>query len=249
MQMHVVSLVLNKPSDFKRKDALGRWVAYAKTPEVITLTPAGFASEFGLETAAEFLHVGLSTRLIDQALEESSKRLPSLASQRIGIRDHAMIRIVDLLRRELDEGSISGRLYVDSLASALAARYLVAEEWTPTTDSRVRPLPSRLVQRIRDKMEANIAEDLSLEELSKECGYSGTHFLRMFRAATGITPHDFLISLRLQRAQALLVQNQRSSIVEVAGACGFPNQSYFANVFRRRFGLTPSAFRRQYRLR
>lgn len=244
MEMHVMSLILNTASNFERKDALGRWVAYLKTPEVITLTPAGFASEFNLHTPAQFVHVGLDRRLIEKALEElDGKTLPSV-SPKVGVRDHAMFKIIDLLRQELDAGSPSGRLYIDSLANALAARYLAAEGGNVPPTSRVKPLPSRVLRRIKDKMDANLNGDLSLGDLAREAGYSNAHFLRMFRAATGSTPHHFFLSLRLQRAQDLLVDGPDRSIVDVAGACGFSTQSYFTNMFRRRFGVTPSAFRR-----
>lgn len=244
MEMHVVSLVLDATSEFSRKDALGRPVAYLKTPEVITLTPAGFASDFGLHTPAQFVHVGLDRSLIARVLEESDRTTHAASSQRIGIRDRSMLQIVDLLRRELDAESPAGRLYIDSLATALATRYLEAEEVTASAPSRVHPLPRRVLERIKAKMNASIGSDLSLRDLAREAGYSNAHFLRMFRASTGSTPHHFFLSLRLKKAQDLLCVQDCGSIVEVASLCGFSTQSYFTSMFRRRFGVTPSAYRR-----
>jgi AraC family transcriptional regulator len=249
MEMHVISLILNTHSEFTRKDALGRSAPYLKTPEVLTLTPVGFTTDFSLRTPARFVHVGLDKRLIEKVLLEGEKAPGAADDQRIGIRDRSIFQIVDLLRRELDAESPSGRLYVDSLANALAARYLAAREATTASLSRVRPLPKRLLDRIKEKMNAHLGSDLSLNDLALEAGYSNGHFLRMFRASTGSTPHHFYLSLRLERAKDRLAREETTRIVDIASECGFSTQSYFTDMFRRRFGVTPSSFRRQSHLR
>ena len=85
--------------------------------------------------------------------------------------------------------------------------------------------------------------DLSLKSLAEESGYSRTHFLRIFLVATGLTPHQYVLDLRLRRAQERLKQ-AGSSIIDVAVSCGFSSQSHMTSVFRRRLEMTPGEFRR-----
>jgi len=244
MELHVISVLTNASSKFERKDRLGHWVNYVKTSDAITLTPAGSVAEFCLRSPAELIHVGLHRSLIDRTAEEMEEFPRGELSERIGVRDRAMANIVSLLNQELESGTQSRRLYVESLASALAVRYLVTAHQKPFSHSRVRPLPGRMFERVREKMQENLSRDLSLNSLAREAGYSSAHFLRMFHASTGSTPHHFLLELRLQRAKQLLMHDHQLSIVIIAGMCGFSTQSHFTSMFRQKLGVTPAEFRR-----
>ena len=105
-------------------------------------------------------------------------------------------------------------------------------------------LQPRILSRVREKIEANLDFELSLGSLAEESGYSRAHFLRMFRAATGLTPHQYVLDLRLRRAQDRLRQ-KGSSIIDVAVSCGFSSQSHMTSVFRQRLEMTPGEFRRK----
>src|ERR1700758_1977763 len=74
-------------------------------------------------------------------------------------------------------------------------------------------------------------------------GYSRNHFLRMCREATGCTPHQYFLQLRIEKAQSLM-KNRFLRIVDIADSCGFTSQSQFSRVFRKVVGLTPSQYRR-----
>jgi AraC family transcriptional regulator len=82
----------------------------------------------------------------------------------------------------------------------------------------VSALPPRIFNRVREKIEANLDTDLSLDSLAEESGYSRSHFLRMFRAATGLTPHQYVLALRLSRAQDSL-RKKDSTIIDIAVSC------------------------------
>lgn len=101
----------------------------------------------------------------------------------------------------------------------------------------------RVLSRVREKIEANLDADLSLQSLAEESGYSRAHFTRLFRQSTGLTPHQYVMSLRLKRAQHQLKQ-RGSRIIDVAVSCGFSSQSHMTNLFRQRLEMTPGEFRR-----
>jgi AraC family transcriptional regulator len=92
-------------------------------------------------------------------------------------------------------------------------------------------------------MEARLEGDLGLDELACEAGLSTSHFIRSFRESAGKTPYQFLLDLRVQKAQTLM-RNPHTSLAEIARSTGFADQHHLARVFRRIAGITPSTYRR-----
>jgi AraC-like DNA-binding protein len=77
-----------------------------------------------------------------------------------------------------------------------------------------------LLQRVLDRMKADLATDLDLDTLAAESGYSRSHFLRTFRAAMGCSPHQCLTRLRVEQAKTIL-REYATSLIDIALACGF----------------------------
>lgn len=90
-------------------------------------------------------------------------------------------------------------------------------------------------------METHYAETVSLDDLAKITGYSRRHFTRLFRENMCCSAMDYLTELRLNAACRLLKQNE--PLTAVAEACGFSDAAALCHSFRRRFGVTPKAFR------
>jgi len=108
-------------------------------------------------------------------------------------------------------------------------------------------MPTRILQRVLDKMRADLATNLDLHTIAAESGYSRTHFLRTFRASTGYSPHQWLTHLRIEEAKTLL-QKASNSLIDIALDCGFSSHGHFSNIFRRIVGITPREYRRNYGL-
>jgi len=143
-----------------------------------------------------------------------------------GLSGHSIQRILGPLMDELESRGSLGRLYVGSLAHALATRYLLLKGTSELrSESRTSALPARILNRVREKIEANRHTDLSLEGLTRESGYSRTHFLRMFRVATGVTPHQYILGVRLREAEACL-RRKDTKLIDIAAVCGFSSQSH-----------------------
>jgi AraC family transcriptional regulator len=86
------------------------------------------------------------------------------------------------------------------------------------------------------------ARPLELKEMAAVAGMSKYHFLRVFRRLTGMTPHQYLISVRLRRA-ALALASSRRPVIAIALDAGFGDLSTFNRRFRTTFGLTPTRYR------
>jgi AraC family transcriptional regulator len=93
-------------------------------------------------------------------------------------------------------------------------------------------------------IEAHAREPLSLDAVAAEAGLSPFHFLRSFTAVVGVTPHQYLLRCRLQRAAELLADQSRA-ITDVAFDVGFNDLSNFVRTFRRASGVSPRTFRRR----
>jgi mannose-1-phosphate guanylyltransferase len=104
-------------------------------------------------------------------------------------------------------------------------------------------LRNRILQRVLDRMKAELATNLDLNTLAAESGYSRSHFLRIFRAAMGCSPHQCLTRLRVEQAKTIL-RESTISLIDTALDCGFSSHAHFSNTFRQIVGVAPSEYRR-----
>jgi AraC-like DNA-binding protein len=110
-------------------------------------------------------------------------------------------------------------------------------------DRNQRRFAVRTVEVVREYLHANYQGQVSITDLSRAAGVSGTHVIRAFSAATGMPPHAYLVSLRVERAKALLRTGSRPA--EAALEAGFSDQSQLTRHFKRLTGVTPGRFAAQ----
>ena len=104
------------------------------------------------------------------------------------------------------------------------------------------PLARHLL-RARDLVDSRYAEPLDLEELARAAHVSPRHFSRSFRATFGETPHQYLLTRRIERARHLL-RTTDLKVAEICLAVGFQGVGSFTTTFRRHVGMSPTAYRR-----
>lgn len=98
----------------------------------------------------------------------------------------------------------------------------------------------RVVRRVQEYLMAHYTEHITLDHLAHLAQFSPVHLLRVFRSATGLPPHAYIVQLRIAHAKTLLQQG--CPIAHVALEVGFVDQSHFGKHFRRLVGLTPGQF-------
>jgi AraC-like DNA-binding protein len=98
-----------------------------------------------------------------------------------------------------------------------------------------------LVGRLRDYLDAHVAQEVSLSDLARIGQRSRHTILRTFHKATGMTPHAYLLNRRVERARRSLASG--AALAETALECGFFDQSHFTRVFKRFTGVTPGQYR------
>jgi AraC-like DNA-binding protein len=136
------------------------------------------------------------------------------------------------------------RLFLDHVTLALAVHTAQTYGGMRTVS---KPLRGGLAPWQERRAKEMIAENLSgttpVREIAEACGLSASHFSRAFHKSTGLPPHTWLVQARVEAAKAML-RKADASIVTIAKACGFADQSHFARVFARHIGLSPGAWRR-----
>lgn len=89
-------------------------------------------------------------------------------------------------------------------------------------------------------IENNFNKEINLELISREASFSKFHFLRLFKKSFGVTPNQFLTEVRLKNARKLLKQGV--SIQDTCWLVGFDSMGSFSNLFKRRFGASPTSY-------
>ena len=106
------------------------------------------------------------------------------------------------------------------------------------------PLERHLL-RARDLIDGRYADPLDIDGLARASGYSRAYFSRAFRAAYGVSPREYLITRRLERAASLLRTTDRS-VAEICHLVGLTSVGSFTTAFTRTYGRSPTAYRREF---
>ena len=171
----------------------------------------------------------------------------------IGIRESARDTLSfsdDLIYRmslDLTKASSLGapELYAESATRFMATHLLSLQNpWLDVSgQSRSAGVLSDIrLLRVLDYMQANFAKALTISELSREAGSSHFHFVKLFREKLGITPHRYLVQLRMTAACTMLAGSDLR-VAEIASACGMDNPAHFTAAFKKHYSQTPTEYR------
>jgi len=166
------------------------------------------------------------------------------APARLSVRDpilkHLALASLPLLESKEDCHAMHGEQIMDAVVThiARACSYRKAR----STFDRDRLAPWQ-IRKVIAYVSAKIDGRVTVEELASECALSSSHFSHLFKITTGSTPHQWLLSRRIELAKELL-RNTDESLASIASASGFSDQSHFTRVFSRRVKASPSLWRR-----
>ncbi|WP_213804151.1 AraC family transcriptional regulator [Granulicella sp. dw_53] len=222
----------------------GRVVPFTKPSGSLTVTPIGHFPTWRSPDNLEFMLLGFDNNFMANVGQELDRPIPELYL-RTGFQDSAIRRLMALLREEFELGTPSSSLYVESLAHTIAVRYLTLNLRSPVSPNSAltTALPRPALKRVMERIEEGLSSNLTLQSLAEETGYSRGHFISMFRAATNLTPHQYLVKRRIARVKSLLEKKDKS-LIDIAMTCGFSSQSHMTQVFRAQTGVSPGEYRR-----
>ena len=201
---------------------------------------------FKIYTPINSVNFYIPRRALDACAEDANARwIGDLAfTPGIGANDRVLAALGSAVLPAFEYPHQVKQLFIDSVARAVVAH--VAQSFGGMQVG-ARPLRGGLApwqeRRAKEIMDANLAGEISLDELAKQCGLSSSHFSRAFRQSAGTPPHRWLLRQRVEKAKRLL-RDRQSSLSEVALACGFADQSHLTRVFTKLSGASPAAWRR-----
>lgn len=118
--------------------------------------------------------------------------------------------------------------------------------WLDALSPTLRACPSAAsaapIERVIESIRADCSLPYSQANLSRSLGLTPAYFCRLFYEKTGQHFSTFLTRTRMEKAQYLLSGEQPMSLAEISAACGYPNKSYFCQVFKKYTGMTPGEF-------
>jgi AraC family transcriptional regulator len=229
--------IAGKPS-VKTWDRDG-WSEAISFPGCATIVPSGQSTGWLVDGELDVVTLSLTGADIRRSsASERFKRMRFAFSDPLG---------VALTRQVLGElyapTSPERDVYVSALVGALKAHMLRG----PVSSDGDIPTAAFSAHRLHHVMNAvlqNPEAEHSIEEMAARAGLTPSHFCRVFKKANAVTPHQYVLKARLDRAQQLLAQAD-TPIAQIADLLGFSSQSHFTRVFKQFTGRTPSDFRHQ----
>jgi AraC family transcriptional regulator len=242
---HTLVLVARPPEEL---DLLYEGVKRHVPPPAgaISVVPAGSPIQWRWSGPKDSLHIflepGLVGRVAAEAFDIDPARLTVPPLDGLDLPHFAAA--MGAVDAELTAGGAGGRLAAESLANLLAV-HLIRHVLAPRQSTRRRygTLPRAKLRAVVAYVEEHLDAGPSLEQMAAVARLSPHYFVRQFKRATGLPPHQYVIARRVERAKQLLQTGGDFSLAEVAARVGFSDQSQFCQHFKRLVGVTPGQFR------
>jgi AraC family transcriptional regulator len=208
----------------------------------IIFCPAGISKSLAWEQKNSCILLALEPRLVELVAYESIHADQIEFLPQFKIIDPLILQIAHALKSELESGCPSGHLYEESAAAMLAIHMLkINSSVRQLVQEYKGGLPKHKLSQIIEYIDEYLAQNIGLSELAEVVGMSQYHFARLFKQSMGITPYQYLIRQRVERAKQLLLQ-KKLNVADVALECGFANQGHLSYHFKRLLNITPKAF-------
>ena len=229
------------------KASLGndRMYEYDALAGSLIVTPANVENAMSWSSTMESVIIALTPEALDElAVQEFGSARVELQPPPFGTVDPATLQIAEFLKVELMRQEPSSELFVDSMITAFGIHLLrnysnLRKPPTVVTGG----LSGRGARAVEKFLAENFSRPVTIAELAEVAGLSRRHFMQAFTRTFGKPPHQYLIAMRLNFAEALLRKGELA-IVEVAYLSGFSSQSHLTAVMKQYKGLTPAAIRR-----
>ncbi|MCJ8279432.1 MAG: AraC family transcriptional regulator [Rivularia sp. ALOHA_DT_140] len=192
-----------------------------------------------------YLQIRVKTNFIEKVAIETLEKNPNQLEliPEFRTRSPQVEAIGMMLLTELQQENSANGLYIDSLTNVLAVNLLRQHAATkPQLPIYDGGLPLHQLQQILDYIDAHLDRDIKLADLARLLDMSQFHFSHLFKQSIGMSPYQYLLQQRVERAKLLLKQKDRL-IVDIALECGFSSHSHLSRKFRQFTGMTPKQYR------
>ncbi|WP_274423331.1 helix-turn-helix domain-containing protein [Chelativorans sp. YIM 93263] len=211
---------------------------------MIIVNPANVDSRTKWHAMRENAVVAIGPESLQELAEQEFDRTGlELQAPPFGTIDPTALRIAEMLKAELSGHEPTSEFYIDSLVTLFGIHLLRNYTNIQGSTSKVAGgLSLRAARRIDEFLHENFARKLAVADLAAICELSPGHFIQAFAKTFGISPHQYLLNLRLARAEKMLVETELT-IAAIAYLTGFSSQSHLTSAMRKHKGLTPALLR------
>ena len=244
VKQHCIGILTDIPSSsvYTERKIDGRLRQEQNVQGDCIIVPANTSHQAVWDHQGSALVIAIEPTIFAQSIHEvvdpdKIELLPQFATP-----DPLVYQIGIALKSALTKHGTSSRLYGETLINTLIV-HLLEHYSIPCNSfkSVAGKLPQYKLQQIIDYISVYLDRDLSIKELGNVVQMSPYYFSRLFKATTGITPRQYIIRCRIERAKNLLQQN-KLSIAEIAKEVGFVDQSHLHRHFKRLVGITPKSY-------
>lgn len=227
----------------------GQTQAASPAPNQFFLLPAGTPAEFRWAGKDEAVLVSIRP----EALHQTVARMECLAPHKLELKplpiaqDEHITHLIYCLLHEIRTEGLGSHLCSESLMMSLNVHLLRQYCAEPVQlHCYQKGLSRDRLSRALEVIHTSLDQALSLEMIANELGLDMHYFSRLFRDSMGITPYQYVLRQRVEKAKKLL-RNRELSITEIAQECGFTNASQLAYHFRKFVGISPKTYQQQVR--
>jgi AraC family transcriptional regulator len=242
---HVICMNVGQPTRLGQT-VDGQNESVDSVPGDLAIYPARLSQQFCWNEDVEFFNLFLQPSFLTQVGYDvfGCDRL-ELIPHLVALVDPLIEQIGFALKTSLEIDGEQSNLYADAIAHTLVV-HLLARYSTHARPAQ--PITAGLTQvqrqQIVDYINANLDRNIRLTELARLVQLSPYHFARLFKTSTNLSPHQYLLRCRVERAKQL-IKIGNSSLAAIAQTVGFASQGHLTYHFKRFVGTTPKVFRQQ----
>jgi AraC family transcriptional regulator len=215
---------------------IGDWTLRHEPPAgSLAICPAGVDCSADAAGSVDTILISVDPRHLALAAAEDSA-LEAQLIERLGGSDQALLNAAKSLVSESRSHYPDGPLFWNEQAGAFINGLVARHTSTPPVQARG-TLGKEVLMRLKDYIVSNIGEPIEVSALAKIAGRSPFHFSRVFSRSVGVSPHRYIVHLRLQRALELARSGQ-AGLAEIAVRTGFADQSHLWRWARRVLGVS-----------
>ena len=239
-------LIFVRLSDYYvRRESQGETTEGQYLAGQVSIHPAGIPIRWEWTSKLNFLMLTLAPAYLDsvatRAFGESAA--PVHLWHEDGKHDPLINNVAAALLRELLAADSGTGVFIDSLATVLSV-HLIRHYAEGRPAAPAPAVAHRAINVAVRFIRENYAHEVTLLDMAQAAGMSTFHFTRLFKKAMGMSPHQYLVEIRVHSALALLAGGtERPSLAVVAAAVGFSDQSHLTRQFKRILGTTPKKAR------
>lgn len=245
---HCVVYCLNKTAKVERTIGADHPRTANFLPRNLAIIPGELQSHWNISGRPDILLLYISKPTMDSLMQGAFGETASYPSimPRMAFNDPVLEQLSLAVLEGLRGDRRSSGFYIDQMATAIAARLIshharFALEDDEDHDAVASGSNGRL-QRVCSYIDNSLAESPTLQQLAAEAHLSQDHLIRTFKTYLGVTPHQYVINRRIEKAKELLISTSMP-ISELALSTGFSDQSHLTTVFSKTVGLSPARYR------